>query len=177
MVPREEWPALKKSGKFEYEQIPALEINDQVYVQSLAIERLLAKKFNLMGKPEQEYEINNIIDSVEDLWKALMPFSYPANDEMKKDSEKFKQAFIDQLKKFLKIYQKKYEKHGKKKYLLGDELTLADIHLVTVLSTFAGVVFGGKCIVKDEAPLLGELFCRLKENELKEYFEKDFIPA
>ena len=56
-----EWPAIKKSGLCEFEQVPVLEYNGKKYAQSMAINFFLARKFNLMGKDDEEnYQIDNL---------------------------------------------------------------------------------------------------------------------
>lgn len=177
MFTQEEWVEQKNKGKFEYGQIPALEYKGNVYTQSHSIEMFLARKFNLYGKTlEDEYEINNLLDSTADLMNAAMKFVYPDNEQMKKEAATYKKAFIDKLTHYITVYQKKYEHFGKKKYMIGDTFSLADIHL---LLTFDSIeTFGqGEFKLKAVAPELAAVFDRIKENELKEFFEKDYVKS
>lgn len=123
----EQCPTLKTSWKFKYLQIPGLKINGKMYFQSKSMLRYLGKKYNLMGKTfEEEYEINNILVSTEDLSNSLVKYSFPDNDKI---INTYKKALIE---KVLQYLDENYEKYGKNKYLFGDHLTLADI-LITIL--------------------------------------------
>lgn len=175
MYSQEEWIEQKKKGTFEYGQLPALEHNGVMFTESHSIQMYLARKFNLYGKTlEDEYEINNLLDSTVDLVNAAMKFIHPDNEQMKKEAETYRKAYMEKLGQYIKVYQKKYEQFGKKKYLIGDEFTLADIHLLMI---FDGIesFSQGKFKLKDFAPDINALFDRIKEKELKEFFEKDYI--
>ena len=67
-VSNEEWPKMKSSSQCEYGQLPVLEYNGKTYSQSHAIELYLGKKFNLYGSSiDDEYQINSLLDSFDDL--------------------------------------------------------------------------------------------------------------
>ena len=72
-------------------------------------------------------------------------------------------------------FEKRYVDLGKHKYFLGDKFTLADIYLTCFLLDSINVLKIQECPLKETAPNLGELVNRVKENELKEFFEKYFI--
>lgn len=172
IIVSDQWSVLKTSGKFEYLQIPGLEINGKMYVQTNAILRYVAKKHNLMGNtPEEEYEINNLIESIEDLWSALLKFTFPYDEQMIKT---YKKAFVDKVIQYIKVYQKVYEKHGRKKYLLGDKLTLADIHLSVNLFTFSQYL-NSTPKWNDNAPEILSILEKNAKEDLKDFFDKDFV--
>ena len=65
----------------EYGQLPILEYKGKYYSQSMAIALFLGKKYNLIGdNEEQEYEINNLLCSFEDI--------FPLIHDPKKDPKK-----------------------------------------------------------------------------------------
>ena len=65
----------------EYGQLPILEYKGKYYSQSMAIILFLGKKYNLMGDNEdEEYEINNLLCSFEDIF----PLIHDQNQEKKK---------------------------------------------------------------------------------------------
>ena len=64
---------------------------------------------------------------------------------------------------------------GKGKYFLEDKFTLADIVLASILPTAVDNLGLKECPYKELAPNLGELITRVKENELKEFYEKYYI--
>jgi hypothetical protein len=71
IIAAEDWPALKASGKFEFGQLPGLEVNSngRILSQAIAIEHYLARQFNLLGKtPEDEYEVLSLLASREDIY-------------------------------------------------------------------------------------------------------------
>jgi len=58
---------------------------------------------------------------------------------------------------------------------LGEKFTLADIYLATALPDAIDILAFKECPFKQVTPNLGELVNRVKENELKEYYEKYYI--
>ena len=172
---REEWPAIKKSGLCEFEQAPVLEYKGKTYAQSMAISLYLARKFNLMGKDEEEnYEIESLLCCVEDIFSAMFKFSHlPENEKDKYDE--LRKIAVDRYKFFIKKIEERYIKHGKGKYFLGDRFTLCDIIVGAQLLSFCDR-FGEK-IVPQVSPLLDELIKRLMENELKDFHQNHFYPT
>ena len=170
-IKREDWPTIKKSGLCEFEQVPILEVDGKKYSQSNAIALYLAETFNLMGKDiEENYQIRSLLFAIDDynieIWKALF-----SPDEAKKP-ELFKAA-LEKFKFFVGKFEKRYVDLGKGKYFLGDKFTLADIIMTCSISDASKMLkFEG---VKEIAPNLCELINRVKENELKEFFEKFYV--
>ena len=167
----DKWKDLKKSGLCEFEQLPVLEHNNKKLCQSLAIDLYLLKQFNLYGKnDEEEYQINSLFCTFEDLFDLPHKFVH-LNDEKKK--EEMKNQFIEKYKLYLKKYEERYVALGKGKYFLGDHFSGADIYIGSALPYFCDII--GKDIVKENCPNLFELIERLKNNELKEFFEKYYF--
>jgi glutathione S-transferase len=174
-VKHEDWPTLKASGKFDFGQMPGLEVDGKMLTQTLAIEVFLAKRFNLMGSNEEdEYEILNLLSSREDLLKALRPLFYGGLDETQKAALLPTLQTVD-LPFFLNIYEKKYVANNGK-YYLGDKFTLADIQIVTqllALRTQYKAWFGD--VVEKHCPNLIALVDRLVANELAEFNNNHFL--
>ena len=169
---REEWPAIKKSGLCEFEQAPVLEYKGKSYAQSMAIDFFLARKFNLMGKDDEEqYEIDSLMCCMEDIFSAMFKFGHLPENEKDKYEELRKQA-LERYKFFLKKIEERYIKHGKGKYFLGDRMTLCDILIGAQLPSFCDR-FGEQVVPQVSQPLT-ELITRLQNGELKEFFEKHF---
>ena len=166
----DKWKDLKKSGLCEFEQLPVLEHNNKKLCQSIAINFYLLRQFNLYGKnDEEEYQINSLFCSFEDLFDLPHKLIF-LNDEKKK--EEIKNQFVEKFKLYLKKYEERYVALGKGKYFLGDHFSGADIYIGAALPLFCHAI--GGCIIKDNAPALGELVTRLKQGELKEFHEKVF---
>jgi glutathione S-transferase len=170
-IKKEDWPTIKKSGLCEFEQVPILEVDGKKYSQSNAIALYLAETFNLMGKDiEENYQIRSLLFAIDDynveIWKALF-----SPDEAKKPE--LLKAALEKFKFFVGKFEKRYVDLGKGKYFLGDKFTLADIIMACSISDASKMLkFEG---VKEIAPNLCELINRVKENELKEFFEKFYV--
>ena len=152
----------------EYGQLPILEYKGKKYSQSMAISLFLGKKYNLLGEnEEQEYEINNLLCSFEDI--------FPLIHDPKKDSkEKY-----EKMRRYFKIYEDKYLKHVKennkgKFYFANNKFTLADIY-------FGALIFSMLKSLKEidmekEFPQLKKLMDSYKnEDSLKEFYDKYYI--
>ena len=167
----DKWKDLKKSGLCEFEQLPVLEHNNKKLCQSMAINLYLLKQFNLYGKnDEEEYQINSLLCTFEDLFDLPHKFLH-LKDEKKK--EEMKNQFIEKFKLYLKKYEERYVSLGKGKYFLGDHFSGADIYIGSSLTYFCNII--GNNIIKENSPNLFELIERLKNSELKEFFEKYYI--
>ena len=173
IIKDEDWPKLKKSGLCEYEQLPVLEVDDKKLCESQAINLYLGEIFNLMGKnAEENYQIVNLLMTFEDYtYQVYQTIFNP--DEKKRDELRTK--FQEKIKFFLGKFEKRYVELGKGKYFFGDKFTLADIYLATALPDAIDILAFKECPFRQVAPNLGELVNRVKENELKEYYEKYYI--
>ncbi len=168
-----DWPAMKKSGMCEYEQLPVLTYKGKNYAQSMAINYFLARKFNLMGKDDEEnYQIDNLMCVLEDIFSPIITWRHSKEPEK---MEGLKSAALERYKFFLKKLEARYIANGKGKYFMGDHFTLCDIFIGAGLPAFCDTF--GDCIVPKEAPILGELCKRIMEGELKEFHEKYFIKS
>ena len=169
---REEWPTIKKSGLWEFEQAPVLEHKGKSYAQSMAIDFYLARKFNLMGKDDEEnYEIESLMCCMEDIFSAMFKFTHlPENEKDKYDE--LRKVALERYKFFIKKIEERYINHGKGKYFLGDRFTLCDILVGAQLPAFCDRF--GEQVVPQVSPALTELITRLTEGELKEFHEKYF---
>ena len=173
VVNMQDWAKIKKSDLCEFGQLPILEIGDKKYSQSTAINIYLGKTFKLMGKDiEDNYQIISLLMTYDDftvpIYKWYFSQYYSNNSKLYKDAE-------EKLKFFIERFEKRYVDLGKGKYFLGDEFTLADIFLATVIPSVFDVMELKENYYKTIAPNLGELIKRVKENELKEFYEKYYV--
>ena len=84
LINRDDWPKIKKSGLCEFEQLPVLEVDGKKYCESNAIHMYLSEKFDLMGKdPEENYQIVNLLMTLDDFYKVAIDF-FHCKDESKK---------------------------------------------------------------------------------------------
>ena len=118
--------------------------------------------FKFMGKDiEDNYQIISLLMTYDG-------FTVPIFKKLYKDAE-------EKLKFFIERFEKRYIDLGKGKYFLGDEFTLADIFLATVIPSVFDVMELKENYYKTNAPNLGKLIKRVKENELKEFYEKYYV--
>ena len=172
-ISSEDWKKLKQSGKFESEDLPVMEYEGKLYSQMHAIEQYLGYKFDLHGKNiEDEYQINCLLDSFDDLFTIFKHFTWPESEEDKEHIKDYEKAFRSKFAFFVSVLEKKYKDKGK--YFLGDYFSLADIFITSVLTNFAEKL---ECqnIIKEQGPKIEELIERIKKNELKNFFEKGYI--
>ena len=153
----------------EYGQLPILEYKGKYYSQSMAIILFLAKKYNLMGDNEdEEFEINNLLCSFEDIF----PLIHDQNQD-KKDAK------YEKVRKYFKIYEDKYLSHvkensGKKYYFANDKFTLADIYFGALIYSMLNSL--KEIDMEKEFPALKKLLDFYKsDNALKEFYEKYYI--
>ena len=153
----------------EYGQLPILEYKGKYYSQSMAIILFLAKKYNLMGDNEdEEFEINNLLCSFEDIFPLIHDQS-----QVKKDAK------YEKVRKYFKIYEDKYLNHvkensGKKYYFANDKFTLADIYFGALIYSMLNSL--KEIDMEKEFPELKKLLDFYKsDNALKEFYEKYYI--
>ena len=153
----------------EYGQLPILEYKGKYYSQSMAIILFLAKKYNLMGDNEdEEFEINNLLCSFEDIFPLI-------HDQ----SQDKKDAKYEKVRKYFKIYEDKYlnhvkENNGKKYYFANDKFTLADIYFGALIYSMLNSL--KEIEMEKEFPELKKLLDFYKsDNALKEFYEKYYI--
>ena len=174
LIKREDWPTIKKSGLCEFEQVPVLEVDGKKMCESNAINLYLGETFNLLGKDSEEnYQIYNLLMTHDDLGKPLSEF-LSCKDESKKTE--LKQKIVEKVNFFLGKFEKRYIEFGKGKYFLGDKFTLADIFLAVAIPTLIDLL-GINDFPYETSPNVGALVKRIKENELKEFYEKFFIKS
>ena len=175
-VSNEDWKKLKQTGKFGCEELPVMEHKGKLFYQMHAIEQYLAYNFNIHGKNiEDEYQINCLLDSFDDLFTIFKHFTWPETEEDKEHIEDYKKAFKSKFAFFVNTLEKKFRDKGQNdKYYLGNYFSLADIFLTVVLSNFADKLKCGN-ILEEQGPNINALIKRIKENELKDFFEKGFI--
>ena len=174
-IDMEHWLTVKQSGYCEFQQLPILEYNGKKYSQSLAIDLLLAKKFKLYGNDiEEDYQIDSLLCTFDDLFSIVTKIAFAFTDEAKKEIDSNKKALIDKLKLYYGVFERRYNENGNGKYFLGNRFTLADIYLTVLVNNIHNLI-KDECPLNEVAPNLAKLVQRIKENELKLFFEKYFI--
>ena len=175
-ISKEDWKKLKQTGKFECEELPVMEYKGKLYYQMHAIEQYLGYAFNIHGKNmEDEYQINCLLDSFDDLFTIFKHFTWPETEEDKEHIQDYQKAFKSKFAFFVSILEKKYSDKGQlDKYYLGNYFSLADIFITVVLSNFSDKLSCDN-ILQEQGPNIYALIKRIKQNELKTFFENGYI--
>lgn len=145
-ISKEHWGTIKPTTPFG--KLPFLEEDGKVIVQSLAIERYLARKFNLTGKDEWDaLQCDVAAETLGDLhMQAVQAFFEP--DAAKKE-EKKAAVISDQAPFYLSRFDDQVKKNGG--YLVNGQLTWADLHFVATLQVTCDML--GKDVVASHANL------------------------
>jgi len=164
-IQREDWPQHKE--KFEYGQLPVLEVGDKKLAQSNAITRFLAKKFNLAGSDDWEAaKIDELADVLVDFRSEWRKFF------MEKDAEKKEEMKKGLLETTVPKYLGKVDaiqKENGGNYLVGQKLTWIDIQYAHFLEMFEATT-GGEII---NYPNLKKMQTTVFETpEIKEWIGK-----
>jgi glutathione S-transferase len=116
-------------------QLPLLEVDGKMLCQSNACARYLARQFKLAGKTDLEQaQADMIVDCLEDALKPIFAFKFETKDEAKK-AELKKKFLEEQLSQHLTYLDNLLKKnHGGDKFIVGTELTWADLALINYLS-------------------------------------------
>ena len=165
----EEWPALKATGKFEFGQMPGLEVDGKIKTQTIAIEIFLARKFGLIGSnEEEEYQIISLVASREDLAQKLKPLMWPSEEEKTRKEAIHKNIVEVDLPFLLGVWEKRFTTNSGK-YFIGDKISLADIFVATSLKQL--IKGGFSDAINTFAPKLGAHVESLVNGDLAKYFK------
>jgi len=171
IISGEDWPDIKKSYLCEFGQLPILQHNKKIFNQSISINIYLSKLFNISGNNlEEEYEINNLFCTYEDLFSIAGKFAFCEN---KNEKNKLKKEATDKFILYLKQIEERYKKYGKGNYYLGKKFTAADIYVTVGLGNIADILE-----VKNSekyAPNLMNLCKRIKNKELKNFYDNYYF--
>lgn len=190
---REEWPNHKPNMPFG--QVPVLEIKegDEVFqlAQSNAINRYLARKYNLTGKDDLEsakadmvisnlstfYILNNlhltfkififqVVDQLNDLLNQISVVYYEPDEEKKQQLRaKLYETVIPQ---YIELFEKLLAKNNTQ-YFASDGLTYADLAIISALDRLGDK----KEAILEKAPLIKAVDERVRNlSKVAEWLEK-----
>eukprot|EP00092_Neocalanus_flemingeri_P008750 GFUD01009423.1.p1 GENE.GFUD01009423.1~~GFUD01009423.1.p1 ORF type:complete len:229 (-),score=75.24 GFUD01009423.1:82-702(-) len=127
------WAAMKPTTP--YGQTPLLEWDGQIIAQSMAITRFLAAEFGLKGKNNLESaQIDEVVDTIEDVIGVTIKTHFET-DPVKK-AETVAQLNNTTVLPMLVNLEKRLVSRGGQ-FLVGNALSLADIHLFFFCSEYS----------------------------------------
>ncbi len=166
MITMEEWPSKKQD--YEFHQLPELEVNGKKMTQTIAISLYLARNLNLYPKDVYlQYHVDSLLAIRDDIT--------PLYRKVKQNNEDDYKAYKKQIILYLQRIENRYKELGEGKYYLGNEISVADFFLGCMVAEFCFLV-KDEDVLEKYSPGIKKLIDRLKENELKEYYEKYHIP-
>lgn len=121
----QKWGEEKKSGKYEYEQLPSLEWHGKVLAQTPAIMQFLAEKLNFMpSDPMMKYEAIATYTAVVDIFNTYASMLTEKNSEAKEAKKKdYYGSFIPFM--FGK-FEQRLKKQMNKQFMIGQSITYVD---------------------------------------------------
>ena len=166
-IKMEQWPAMKNDPKFEFGQLPVLEVNGELIAQTHAIMYFLGKMYNLIPNDMmEEYEMNNIICAVNDLINAIAAAALGSKTPEEKKT-KMEEFFTKTLPFTGEKIEAKIKNKANKCFLVGNSLTLADFSLSGLAIALYSNPEGGqiaKGVIAQRLPILSKYISDMLES-------------
>ena len=169
----EEWGSThKKSGKFEFEQLPDLELDGHMYAQSQAILRLLGKRYGYYPEnPIAAWQVDSTLDANADITNASYKYLLENDEEKKKAAqENFVKNVFPQ---FAAILEKRIAANSSKHHLVGESLTIADFAIgaqfYSIVLNEASPAHKELTEILNQHPTLKDYIHHLGSHHFKEY--------
>uniref|UniRef100_A0A7E4ZSA7 glutathione transferase n=1 Tax=Panagrellus redivivus TaxID=6233 RepID=A0A7E4ZSA7_PANRE len=165
-IKKEDWPEIKPTtptGK-----LPFLEIDDQIVVESYAINRLLARRVGLAGKDEfEQARVDAVADINKDFYYMVAPWFYAAKGNLPGDPAELKvKHFDNNAATFLPLFVK-YLKESGSGFVVKSGVTWADFVVTEFLLSLSEQAPG----FLEDYPELQEYLARIRTiPELKDYY-------
>lgn len=123
--------------------------------------------------PMEQFKVNELVDSNEDFWKALVPTFRIQDASAKEAARKEAAAEGGELYKVLQKYEDYLEANGKDGFLIGSKLTIADLALTSTIGILCSGWLDGlpKSCVKPFPNVCGVVRKVLELPKIKEYYK------
>ncbi|XP_006902883.1 PREDICTED: glutathione S-transferase-like [Elephantulus edwardii] len=127
---REEFEKLIQGGTLLYDQVPMVEIDGMNLVETRAILRYLAAKYDLYGRNLKEQAwIDMYVEGLKDLSDMIMYFPLSLPEEKEKNLNYILERATT---RFFPVYEKALRNNGQD-FLVGNRISWADIQLFEVI--------------------------------------------
>ncbi|XP_072264539.1 glutathione S-transferase 3-like isoform X2 [Pyxicephalus adspersus] len=116
-----------------FQQVPMVEMDGMKLVQTKAIISYIAEKYDMYGKDQKERAyIDMFFEGTYDLMVLLLQMPFMTEPEKEDQRVLIKQKT---LKRYFPVYEEVLRKQALKKqdYLVGNKLSLADVHLLETI--------------------------------------------
>ncbi|XP_069462211.1 glutathione S-transferase A4-like [Ambystoma mexicanum] len=126
----EKYEKLLQGGDLLFAQVPLVEIDGLKIVQTRAILRYIAAKYNLYGKDIKERVfIDMYTEGTIDLMYLIVPLGFLPPEDKKKGVE----LLLDKAtNRYFPVYEKVLKDHGQD-FLVGSQFSWADVHLLEAI--------------------------------------------
>ncbi|OWA50112.1 putative Glutathione S-transferase 1 [Hypsibius exemplaris] len=125
---RDELPAMKATMPFR--MAPILTVDGKVYGQSGAFSRMLAKRYGLAGKDDEEQaHVDAIYDYGKDIWAATVKWWFEPDPAKQKAMN-----FDKTLDEFLEVLESHLTGYGGGQFFAPSGVTFADFFIATILT-------------------------------------------
>jgi len=139
---REQFRELKASGELPYGQLPILEVDGECIAQTPAIARFCGKAAGLYpSDPLEAARVDELIHSMEQLTGLIAP-SMSEKDPVRK-AEMRRVAGEERLPELLRMLERRVSSFGPGPWVVGSQMTVADIALWRALDWLVGGVLDG----------------------------------
>lgn len=168
----EQFVELKAAGKLEFNQVPSLEIDGHILVQSCAILRYLGKKYGYYpDEPTAMWKVDSLLDAAEDFYAKYNAAFWQKDEEIKKAKLA---DLLNWLPGWINAIEKRIEANEDPHYAVGNKRTIADFALATISFSFINNEAGqfhadlAPLTKKEDHPVLTKYLTNL-HGELKDY--------
>ena len=162
---KEQLETLRANGDLVFQQLPLLEIDGLKLIQSGAIVRYLARKYNMYGKSATDQAHCDMLgDGIKDILGKIAGYPFQA------DKEAWKTEVKPLLPRYLNAFTSYLSQNNNKEmkgYLLGDTITFVDITLFDVLERLTEIFPN----ILEEYPFVKSFHARmLSRDNIKKYY-------
>lgn len=171
---REEFKTLKESGVLPFGQLPTLEIDGVKYAQSIAIARFCGQISGLYPKNNliDALRVDELLDSISEINYALYPSMRETNAEKKLA---LRETFtMEVLPNWLKAIEARLLSNTESNYLVGEQLTIADLALCRLIAWFTSGILDGvpKDVIKPYPSLVAHFELVEAHPKVVEWMQK-----